>query len=273
MVQHMVEYPDRRVTIDVIGKALIHVLHVDDEGDFLEGAKLALEMVGAFHVDTASSVEEANEKLKKNAYDAIICDYMMPRKDALQFVKELRDNGNRIPFIIFTGKSREDVAIEALNLGVDRYFSKIGRPSVVYQELAYGIRQVVRSRRLEDAHVETKELYKSIFDLSPDSIITLDTRGVITSCNATATEMLGFSRDEMVGKHFSELEVIGVSDLPRYMKLFSSVLEGKAVKPLELTFYRKDGTPFLAEVRVGLLRKDGKPIGIQAISRVITKRH
>ena len=46
-------------------KAPIHVLHVDDEAGFLKVAKQLLEMQGPFKVDTASSVEEALEKLKK----------------------------------------------------------------------------------------------------------------------------------------------------------------------------------------------------------------
>lgn len=267
LVGSISEYTNRTILLDAVEKEPIHVLHVDDEVDFIESAKLALEMIGAFDVDAASSVEEAKRKLKENLYDAIICDYMMPRKDALQFVKELRANGNNIPFIVFTGKSREDVAIEALNLGVDRYFSKIGKPAAVYRELAYGIRQVVKLRRLEVARAEAEELYRSVVELSPDSIVTVNIKGVITSCNTTATEMLGFSRDELVGKYFSDTGIIGDDDLQRYKRLFNSVLIGEVVQPIVLRFYRKDGTPFSAQVRVGLLRKGGEPIGIQAISK------
>jgi PAS domain S-box-containing protein len=263
----MTECSDPKIQLDAVAEDTIHVLHVDDEVDFLDGAKLALEMFGAFSVDPASSVEEARRMLKKKPYDAIVCDYMMPRKDALQFVKELRDNGNQIPFIIFTGKSREDVAVEALNLGVDRYFSKIGRPAAVYSELALGIRQTVKVRRLELARVEAEELYKSVVELSTDSIVTVNMKGIITSCNPTATKMLGFSKGELVGKHFSDTGTIGASDLQRYKNLLDSVLNGETTQPIALTFHRKDGTTFLAEVRVGLLKGGGKPIGIQAISR------
>ncbi len=43
----------------------------------------------------------------------------MPGKSGLDFLKELRASGNDIPFILFTGKEREEVAIQALNLGAD----------------------------------------------------------------------------------------------------------------------------------------------------------
>jgi len=117
-----------------------------------------------------------------------------------------------------------------------------------------------------------KELYRNVVELAPDSIITVDLKGAITSCNAAAIRMLGYSKGEMVGKHFSKIGAIEVRDLPKYLKLFSSVLRGKVTKPLELTFRRKDGTPILAEVRVGLLKEGNKTVGVQAISRDITER-
>lgn len=257
------------VVVGLTEKELIRILHVDDEADFLEVAQQIMEMQGAFQVDTALTVEEAKKKMQKKKYDAIICDYIMPRRDGLQFLKELRDSGNNIPFIIFTGKGREGVVAQALNLGVDGYFSKIGSATTVYTELAHGIRQVVESRRREDARKEAEELYRSVVELSPDSVVIVNTNGVITTCNTAATMMLGLSKDEISGKHFSEVRVIRAKDLPKYVKLFSSILAGKTATPLKLTFNRKDGTSFLAEVRVDLLKKRGKTIGIQAISREI----
>src|SRR3972149_47903 len=114
------------VLLDSTEKALIRVLHVDDDPSFLKAAKQCLEIQNSFQVDMAYSVEEALEKMKENTYDAVISDYMMPEKDGLEFLKELRENRNDIPFIMFTGKGREEVAIRALNLGADQYLNKNG---------------------------------------------------------------------------------------------------------------------------------------------------
>ena len=59
-------------------KKSMKILHVDDDQAFLKVAKQCLEMQGIFAVDTASSVNEASEKLKKKDYDAVVCDYQMP---------------------------------------------------------------------------------------------------------------------------------------------------------------------------------------------------
>ena len=117
MTQSTVEF-SKTNAIDIIKEAPVRVLHVDDDAGFLKTAKLILEMQGAFQVETASSVEEAAEKMKKEEYDVVVSDYQMPGKDGLQFLKELREKGNSIPFIVFTGKGREEIAMKALNLNL-----------------------------------------------------------------------------------------------------------------------------------------------------------
>ena len=89
------------VVVDLTEKTPIRVLHVDDEAVFLKVAKQCLEMQGLFRVETASSVEAAMEKMKKKTFDVIVSDYVVPGKDGLEFLKELRDSGNDVPFYHF----------------------------------------------------------------------------------------------------------------------------------------------------------------------------
>jgi PAS domain S-box-containing protein len=388
-----VEYKNK-ILLDLAEKESIKVLHVDDEDSLLKVAKQCLEVSGSFRIDTATSVEEAVQRMRENKFDVIVSDYRMPEKDGLEFLKRLRESGNNIPFIMFTGRGREEVAIQALNLGADQYLNKTGPPETVYGELANAIHAVIKTRRTEEALKKSEEQLRSIFDaavdgiayidpsgkilaankrlveellgydlkdtigqnfvelgrmepkelpgvldamkevlitgkslknfevtlirkdggkvateistgalkresevigitvivrdisdrkkaealyknvvrLSPDSVLTVDSKGVITSCNDSAIKMMGFSKKEMIGKHFSRIGVIRVRDLPKFLKLFSSVLKGKVNDPIELPFCRKDGSLLIAEVRVGLLKENNKIIGIQAISRDITDR-
>ena len=84
-----------------------------------------------------------------NRYHIHFSDYQIPEKDGLMFLKELREKGNNIPFILFTGKGREDVAIKALNLGATYFVNKLGKPETVYGELSHIIKQVVKQQRSE----------------------------------------------------------------------------------------------------------------------------
>jgi PAS domain S-box-containing protein len=114
---------------------------------------------------------------------------------------------------------------------------------------------------------KTRELYKNAVEATSDSIVAVDSRGIITSCNSAATRMLGYSKGEMIGKHFSKVGVIKARDLPKFAKLFASVLRGKNPKSQELTFRRKDGTVLPAEVNVNLIKEGGKVVGILAVSK------
>jgi PAS domain S-box-containing protein len=120
------------------------VLYVDDEPMLLELAKIFLERTGDFRVDTVTSAPAALDTLTRTSYDCIIADYQMPLMDGIVFLKTVRSRGNIAPFIIFTGKGREEVVIEALNSGADFYLQKGGDPKAQFVELAHKIRQAIQ---------------------------------------------------------------------------------------------------------------------------------
>jgi PAS domain S-box-containing protein len=129
-------------------KNVIRVLHVDDDQAIREITKMMLlDLDSSFEIDWACCVDEAFEKLAAGHYDVLVSDYEMPQKDGLQFLKELREKNNKIPFILFTGKGREDVAIKALNLGADAYCNKQGDPETVYGELSHVIKRSVEHHK------------------------------------------------------------------------------------------------------------------------------
>jgi CheY-like chemotaxis protein len=96
---------------------MYRILYVDDEPDLLEIGKLFLEQSGQFSVDINTSAPAALALLDTKNYDAIISDYQMPSMNGIEFLKDVRIRGNTIPFIIFTGRGREEIVIQALNEG------------------------------------------------------------------------------------------------------------------------------------------------------------
>ena len=266
MAQSTVEYLKRDV-VDLTKEAPIRVLHVDNEAGFLKAAKTCLEMQGALEVETALSVEEAMEKMKKKTYDAIVSDYVMPGKNGLEFLKELRDNGNKIPFIIFTGKGREEVAIKALNHGADQYLNKTGYPETVYGELAHGIRRAVERKRAENILRESEEKYRNLFENARDVTLTLDLKGNITSISKAAVEY-GFKKDEIIGKNM--LEFTSKKNWPKLLKELVQLARGKKVEG-NIEIDTSKGKK-IAEYWSNPIIIDNKVVGVQTILKDNTER-
>jgi PAS domain S-box-containing protein len=145
----------------------IRVLHVDDDISMLEMSKLMLlDLDSGFEIDKACCVDEGFSKLAEGHYDVVISDYDMPQKNGLQFLKELREQKNDTPFILFTGKGREEVAISALNLGADGYYNKQGRPETVYGELVHGIKLSVERKKAKLSILLNEVRLQCILDLN-----------------------------------------------------------------------------------------------------------
>ncbi|WP_292519639.1 PocR ligand-binding domain-containing protein [Methanoculleus sp.] len=138
------------------------ILYVDDEEALLDIGRVFLERAGGITVDTTASPLEAFRMIMTGRYDAIVSDYQMPEMDGIALLKRIREAGSRVPFIIFTGRGREEVAIEALNNGADFYLQKGGDPKAQFAELANAVRQLAGRQRAEAAYHKSQEmLYKA----------------------------------------------------------------------------------------------------------------
>ena len=125
------------------------ILYVDDEPALLDITGMFLERTGNFSVSTCDNANDALKIISHQLFDAIISDYDMPDCDGISFLKNLRRNGNKTPFIIFTGRGREEVAIQALNEGADFYLQKGGDPKSQFAELVNKIRYAISRKQRE----------------------------------------------------------------------------------------------------------------------------
>jgi CheY-like chemotaxis protein len=141
---------------------MISVLYVDDEPDLLEIGKFFLENSGTMRVDIIGSASEALCKLRDTPCDVVVSDFQMPEMDGITFLKILRCEFPELPFIIFTGKTREEIVIEALNSGADHYIQKGGEPAAQFAELAHSVRRSVERKRANDIILHLNRLYSVV---------------------------------------------------------------------------------------------------------------
>ncbi|NLV25783.1 MAG: response regulator [Methanomicrobiales archaeon] len=177
---------------------MISVLLVDDEPVILDIARAFLERLGEFTVTPVLSAEEGLKMLDERSFDAVVSDYEMPVMNGLGFLRAIREKEENIPFIIFTGRGREDVVIEALNAGANFYIQKGGDPRAQFTELAYKIRESVRKKKeiippTEHEHVRTKVI--NHIHAIKTLITQLKTVGINPSQEQIVTELETHTRD------------------------------------------------------------------------------
>ena len=136
------------------------------------------------------------------------------------------------------------------------------------------VRDITEKMKAEDSFSKSEKKYRNIANLVPDSIITLNLKGFITSCNEQALNFGDYnSKEELVGKHISQLKSFRKRDIPKLIKTFLSVIKAnKDIVSYEFQFIGKYGRLRWAEGRYRLQYDNKKVIGIQAIIRDITDR-
>ena len=128
---------------------MIRILLVDDEPDLLDVVQRVLERKYGFATIAASSGIEALKIFQNEKIDAIISDYSMPAMNGIELLRRIRTENQYIPFILFTIRQKEDIAIEALNAGANFYVQKENLPQVVFAELSNNIQKSVELFRAE----------------------------------------------------------------------------------------------------------------------------
>lgn len=179
---------------------MFSILYVDDEQDLLTITRHFLERTGRFKVSTMTSAQEALKSSGLLLYDAIISDYQMPGMDGITFLKNIRQRCADIPFILFTGRGREEVVIEAINNGADFYLQKGGNPESQFAELEHKILQSVKRKQTERSLLNSEKHLSDIIDFLPDATFAIDRLGQVIAWNHAIEEMTGVPSSDMLGK-------------------------------------------------------------------------
>jgi two-component system OmpR family response regulator len=150
----------------------VNVLFVEDEAKIANFVRAGLKEQG-FIVDYCDNGNDGYLRALDNEYDAIVLDIMVPGKDGLSILKELRRQGRNAPVILLTARNELDDRLSGFNLGADDYIAK---PFFV-EELAARIHAVVRRS------IGERQNFLSVGSLKLDRI----TREV--TCNQRAIEL------------------------------------------------------------------------------------
>ena len=178
----------------------MRILLVDDEEIVLNTTRDYLTSCFSFLVDTASDGTSALSMLAQNQYDAIVADYEMEEMSGIDLLLIIRGRGDDIPFIIFTGRGREEVVVTSFEQGADGYVQKGGETRSQFAELAQKISSVIQSKQTEKALYEQNKRHRILFETMGQGGVYQDGDGHIIEVNPAAEEILGLSYDQIIGR-------------------------------------------------------------------------
>ena len=120
---------------------MYNILVVDDDKEIVNAIEIYLSQEG-YHIIKAYDGEEALQKLQENEIHLIILDIMMPNKDGIETLQEIRKD-KTIPVIMLSAKSEDYDKISGLNTGADDYVTKPFNPLELIARVKSNIRRYV----------------------------------------------------------------------------------------------------------------------------------
>lgn len=131
-------------------------------------------------------------------------------------------------------------------------------------------RDITEARRAQTAVRESEERYRELFENSKDAIYVHDMSGQYTSVNRAAEKLSGYTRQELIGRHFSSL--VSPEYARHVREQLCSKLQASGETTYEVELITKRGERIPVEVSSRLIIENGLPVGVQGCLHDISER-
>jgi diguanylate cyclase (GGDEF)-like protein/PAS domain S-box-containing protein len=184
------------------------LLLVDDEPRLLTSLYELLRVQDHYQLVTATCGAEALAALNRQHFDLLLLDLRLPDMSGHEIMDFVNARQIDCDVIVMSGEAGIEAAIGALKRGAYDYLRKPYNPP----ELLKTVENALQKRRLavDNARIaqrleNSEKMYRYLVDSSPDIIYTLNHEGCFTFINDRAYQILGYTREELLGRHYSVL--------------------------------------------------------------------
>lgn len=212
------------------------VLCIDDDPDLLLLNSSILQFSG-HQVLTAATGEEGLRIARMAHPDLILLDIMLPDVSGYDLCKQIKEDPDlRDTFVVLISGMMvsSENQIRGLEIGADGY---IVRPVSPHEFLAR-IQAIIRLKHAEMALRRSMERYQMLVETMNEGLCVMDMNGVITFVNNSICKMLGFPREELLGRHATDC--IDLAEHDKFREHLEAHSEGIFVT-YDLTCVKKDG--------------------------------
>jgi len=221
----------------------IRILLVDDdEDDYILTRDYFTDLgESRFELEWASTYEAGLAAIKNKQHHVYLLDYRLGERDGLELLQRAVALGISAPIILLTSQGDRDLDLQVMEMGASDYLNK---STLTSELLERSIRYALERVHTEEDLRESEEKFRSLSENGPDIIYTLGVEGSFTYVNPAWEEIVGYGRDETLGKYF--VDFMEEKDSGDHAKLFKVIRDGnKIVRSATITLINKDGSPRL----------------------------
>ncbi|BCO09122.1 hypothetical protein GF1_14980 [Desulfolithobacter dissulfuricans] len=234
---------------------------------FLEGE--------GYEVQGAANGREAMDMASAATFDLIILDIAMPDYDGYTICENIRASlENPPPVLMVTALEDEESVDRSFKAGAVDYIRKPIQWSVLKNRIRYILGASLARHELE----QLSRNYEMILDAAANGICGVDEDRRISFINPAALTMLGYERDEVIGRRCDtifKLSMPGTDDfnVNACPFLVPGNFQPASIHHDEIRMVRHDGSSFLADYRATPILRDGRIKGGVIVFQDITERH
>jgi len=227
-----------------------------------------------FTVYQAFDGGECKSVFNREKPDVVLIDVHMPQVDGVEVLRYIKQRSPRTIVIVMTGAGSEKVAVRAMKFGADDYLNKpFGRDDVValVRKLLDKRRAGEETRRLKNKIRQGEKYLAHLTTIINEALVTTDSRGRIEFINRAASNMWGYSPDELRGKDIHFL-IRGEARTLLHRDLVKDTIRLGRVEG-EFHFRRKDKGAFPGYLSTSVIREDRSIRGIVMVVADLTRLH
>jgi diguanylate cyclase (GGDEF)-like protein/PAS domain S-box-containing protein len=222
---------------DVQAESSGSILIVDDKPELLDSL-YQLILLNGYEADKALGGEQALDALSRKGYDVVLLDLIMPGVSGHDVLDYASRESLACKIIVVSGDSSFSGVKHALHCGAFDFVKKPYEAGELISTMETALRQCKlesENHVMEEKLKESEELHRFIVNNSPDLVYMLDRNGCFTFVNDRVESLLGFHKEELIGRHYSE--IVDEDHLEAARNVFNERRSGeRAVTNIELKF-------------------------------------
>lgn len=218
-------------------KAIRLILIEDNEDDAVLIERVIRKSGYEPKIHRVCTAEELSRALDRETWDAVLCDYMMPEFNVIDALKVIHLAGFDLPFIIVSGAISDETAVEMMKAGAHDYLTKNNLSRLV-PALDREVKEAEQRHRRQEAEErlrESEKKHRMLVESITDTVLVLDSRGVISEFYSQVPVYDKFSTQEHIGKELHSILPTTVSD--KINQMASTTIKTSRTSSFEYPFH------------------------------------